>query len=217
MRLERVPVLCQHCASPACAKVCPAQAITTRADGIVLIDPALCTGCGDCRAACPYGAIYANASANISQKCTLCAHLLDAGWERPRCVTACPVDALVYLDEEELSEELLYAPLERLLPEENTSPRVAYVNLPKPFVAGAVYSPGEDCCLENVRVRLVGAVNGAAYETKTDFLGEFRISNVRPGVYGLYLEKDGYAPKRILRLDVRDGLNVEEIRLYPVC
>jgi Fe-S-cluster-containing dehydrogenase component len=216
MRLERVPVLCQHCASPGCVTACPVGAIVARADGIVLIDPAACTGCGACRTACPYGAIYNNQETGTAQKCTMCAHLLDAGWERPRCVTACPVDALVYVDEEELSEDQLYAPLERLLPEAGTAPRVAYFSLPKPFVAGAVYSPNEDLCLANVKVKLAGTANGRAYETKTNFLGEFRVPNVAPGIYGLYLDKDGYTPKRILRLDVRDGLNVEEVRLYPV-
>jgi Fe-S-cluster-containing dehydrogenase component len=215
MRLERLPVPCQHCASPACAAACPQAAIKTRPDGIVLIDAALCDGCGACLEACPYGAVYLNASAGIAQKCTLCAHLLDAGWDRPRCVAACPVDALSYLDEADLSEDKLYAPLEQLLPEAGCGPRVAYVNLPKPFVAGAAYSPNEDRCLENVSVKLEGAANGQTYHTKTDFLGEFRIKDVACGIYALHLEKDSYAPKRIARLDVHDGVNVEEIRLYP--
>jgi Fe-S-cluster-containing dehydrogenase component len=216
MRLERVPVPCQQCAQPACKAAAP-DAVSQRADGLVLLDP---KGATD-RAlieSCPYGAIYWNAELDIAQKCTGCAHLLDAGWERPRCVTACPTDALSYVDEDELVASKLYAPLERLSPEHGTAPRVAYVRLPRPFVAGAVYSPNEDRCLEGVKVVLtyVGTADGAVYRASTDFLGEFRVGGIEPGFYTLYLEKDGYASKRIAKLDASDALNVGEIRLYPV-
>ena len=40
--------------------------------------------------ACPSGAIFLNENLNIAQKCTGCAHLLDAGWNEPRCVDVCP-------------------------------------------------------------------------------------------------------------------------------
>ena len=213
MKLNRVPVMCQHCASPACVGVCESGAIYQREDGIVLIDPALCVGCGSCAAACGYGAIYVNAELGISQKCTLCAHLLDAGWEKPRCVNACPVDTLTYVDEEELSDTNLYAPLERLHPEFGTKPRVGYVKLPRPFVAGAVFSLSEDLCLDKVSLNLVGQATGKVYQARSGMLGEFRIEGVTPGIYALTFEKDGYDVKTISRLDVREGLNVGEIAL----
>lgn len=213
MRLNRVPVLCQHCENPACEAACPNGAISRRDDGIVLIDPERCQGCGACRDACPYDVIYENTERGISQKCTMCAHLLDAGWERPRCVTACPSDALSFVDEDDLAMENLTAPLERLHPEYDTAPRVAYVNLPKPFVAGAVYSPAEDLCLEKVNLELVGQANGAYYLGRTGLMGEFRIEGVEPGFYTLNLEKDGYDAKAIASLDVREALNAGEIKL----
>jgi ferredoxin len=142
--------------------------------------------------------------------------LLDAGWEQPRCVTACPTDALSYVDETELSAANLYAPLERLNPEFGTQPHAAYVNIPKPFIAGAVYSPNEDLCLEGVNVKVELGADGSIRTTKTDFLGEFSIGNLVPGYYTLYFEKDGYAPKRVAKLDANQALNVEEIKLYPV-
>lgn len=213
MELTRVPILCQHCESPACLAACADGAIYKRADGIVIIDPVKCSGCGACQKACSYGVIFENAESGIFQKCTLCAHLLDAGWEKPRCVNACPVDALVFVDEEDLTDENLYAPLERLYPEKGTEPRLAYVNLPKPFIAGAVYSPQENLCLEKVDLTLVGQVTGQAYYARTGMLGEFRMSGVKPGIYALTIEKDGYDTKTISRLDLRTSLNVGEIRL----
>ena len=47
---------------------------------------------------CPYRVIFWNEAANIPQKCTFCAHLLDDGWSEPRCVEACPTEALVFGD-----------------------------------------------------------------------------------------------------------------------
>ena len=52
-----LPVACQQCAKPACAAACPEDAIVATPEGIVAVDPALCTACGDCLEACPYGAI----------------------------------------------------------------------------------------------------------------------------------------------------------------
>jgi Fe-S-cluster-containing hydrogenase component 2 len=218
MKLERVPVPCQHCARPACATAVPG-AVRQREDGLVLLstDPAV-AGDETLVASCPYGAIYWNATLGLAQKCTGCAHLLDAGWSRPRCVDACPTDALSWVDEDALAERNLYAPLERLKAECGTAPRVAYVNLPKPFIAGAVYSLNEELCLEDVSVKLcyAGTAYGATYTAKTNFLGEFCVPGLVPGFYTLFLEKEGYAPKRITKLDARCALNVEEIRLYPV-
>lgn len=213
MRLNRIPVLCQQCENPSCMDACTHNAVYRRDDGIIIIDPTRCTGCGACEQACAYHAIYRNDELGISQKCTLCAHLLDAGWEKPRCVTACPVDALTYVDESELIDENLYAPLERLHPEYGTEPHIAYVNLPKPFVAGAVYSPQEDLCLDKVDLTLIGQATGKTYAARSGLLGEFRIEGVEPGIYRLTLEKDGYDTKTISRIDVREAINVGEIKL----
>ncbi|MGE0385115.1 MAG: 4Fe-4S dicluster domain-containing protein [Gammaproteobacteria bacterium] len=112
------PRNCFHCAEPPCLPACPEQAIGKRADGIVLIDPQRCTGCGDCVPACPYDAIALNARepvfppgledgtgsaavaprrAGIAEKCTLCVHRIDAGGV-PACAAACPTAAIAFGD-----------------------------------------------------------------------------------------------------------------------
>jgi hydrogenase-4 component A len=51
-----MPIQCRHCEEPACAAVCPVNAITRRDDGIQ-INESLCIGCKMCGLACPFGAI----------------------------------------------------------------------------------------------------------------------------------------------------------------
>jgi Fe-S-cluster-containing hydrogenase component 2 len=51
-----LPVQCHHCEEPACAAVCPVNAITRRDDAVYL-NESLCIGCKLCALACPFGAI----------------------------------------------------------------------------------------------------------------------------------------------------------------
>jgi hydrogenase-4 component A len=51
-----MPVQCRHCEEPACAAVCPVNAIICVGDSIQL-NESLCIGCKMCALACPFGAI----------------------------------------------------------------------------------------------------------------------------------------------------------------
>jgi hydrogenase-4 component A len=51
-----MPIQCRHCEDPACAAVCPVNAITRGEDSIQL-NESLCIGCKMCALACPFGAI----------------------------------------------------------------------------------------------------------------------------------------------------------------
>ncbi|HUY84526.1 MAG TPA: 4Fe-4S dicluster domain-containing protein [Steroidobacteraceae bacterium] len=102
-RSHSVPVMCQHCAQPACVEVCPTGASFQRADGIVLVDRHICIGCRYCMMACPYKArsfVHENLAdqrpeaprgKGTVEGCTLCVPRVDAG-EQPACVEACARD-----------------------------------------------------------------------------------------------------------------------------
>ena len=63
---------CNHCADPACLKVCPVNAISKRSeDGIVVVNRTKCIGCRACGKACPYNAPQYGADGHM-QKCNLC-------------------------------------------------------------------------------------------------------------------------------------------------
>ncbi len=99
---------CMHCDAPACKAACDAmgaKAISKSQFGVVLVDYNKCLGCGNCVAACPYGAMSLNKElrdlnpgkgkvgeetialkdrhpthrkkAKVAEKCTFCSHKLD--------------------------------------------------------------------------------------------------------------------------------------------
>lgn len=55
----------------------------------------LCTACGACAIACPFGTIYTNLIPFVTSTCDLCKGRLQEG-RKPLCVTTCPFEALDY-------------------------------------------------------------------------------------------------------------------------
>jgi anaerobic dimethyl sulfoxide reductase subunit B len=88
---------CMHCHDPKCIEACPENAITRRADGIVLIDGNTCNGCRMCLEACPFGVIQFDEDKGVAQKCDLCVERLDRG-KPPACAAAC-VSHCIYAGE----------------------------------------------------------------------------------------------------------------------
>lgn len=214
VKVDWIATPCMHCDDAPCLAACSQGAIKRREDGIVIIDPGKCQGERKCSAACPYGVIYFNEELGVAQKCTMCAHLLDRGWKEPRCVTACPTDALRFGEEEDLEE--LIAKAQPLPPLKGIAPRVRvfYLGLPKLFIAGEIYSPTEDECLEGVKVTLTNMLTGEVTTAKTDNYGDFWLEPGKAGTYSLLAEKEGYYPKEIKSIRVDRDLNLGEIKLY---
>lgn len=96
-----VSIACNHCAEPACTKVCPSGAMHKREDGFVVVDTDTCIGCRYCAMACPYDAPQYNAQKGHMTKCDGCYERV-ADDKPPVCVTSCPLRALAFGPIEEL-------------------------------------------------------------------------------------------------------------------
>lgn len=212
VRVVYQPLMCQHCANAPCLAICPVLGgIYRRDDGAVIIDTEKCTGCRSCLDVCPYGVIYFNDDLQLAQKCTLCAHLLDRGWKEPRCVDACPTNALVFGDEAEL--EHLIGRSEVLRPELETQPRVHYIGLPTPFVAGALYDPSDDEVVKGASLSLKDHTTGRTLTATSNAFGEFTIAGVQPGTHTLRIDAEGFRAKVIEGIDVAAELDLGDIAL----
>lgn len=127
VRLEQ----CFHCEDPPCVGVCPTGATYQSDDGLVLIDPAKCTGCKACVTACPYGMRYVHPGGWVD-KCSFCDHRISAG-RQPACVETCPTDARVFGDLDDPAGGLRRAMDEAssvgvLNPSTGTEPCLFYLN-----------------------------------------------------------------------------------------
>ncbi len=213
VKVNYTPKMCNHCAKAPCIDVCPTGAAYQREDGLVLFDPEKCSGCKKCMQACPYeGVIYFNEKANIAQKCTGCAHLLDNGVKEPRCVDACPTDALLFRDEEELRDDILGAAV--LQPEDGTHPRVYYRNVPGKFIAGTVYDPESEEVVIGARIRAI--TGGKRYETFTDRFGDFWLNDLAVGKFDVFIEAEGYALRSFKALHTVKCINLGDIPMNKV-
>lgn len=218
VKVSYVAVPCLHCAEAKCMEGATGGAITRRSDGIVLIDPDKAEGQRGIVSACPYGVIFWNEEKNLPQKCTFCAHLLDAGWKEPRCVEACPTRALVFGDLNDpasgISQLRAARPAEELRPELGSRPLVGFFGLPKRFIAGeiALGDRMEDCAV-GVKVSLAGGTSSLS--TATDNYGDFEFEDLPPDAeYVLRIAHAGYKPRE-LRVRTASDLNVGSIVLEP--
>ncbi|OFW55610.1 MAG: hypothetical protein A2133_09645 [Actinobacteria bacterium RBG_16_64_13] len=192
-----LPQPCMHCEEAPCIKKSPAGTVYKREDGINMIDPVKAKGHPEIVETCPYGAIYWNEEAQVAQKCTGCAHLIDEGWTETRCSQVCPTGAikLVLADDAEMAKMTAAEGLEAYQAGLGTKPRVLYKNFyrwDKVFVSASVAYKDTDECAEGAKVT-VQSGGAKAGEGVANNYGEFVVDKLGlGGRYDVTVEAPGY-------------------------
>jgi len=98
--------MCMHCQDPACASACLVGALKKTAAGPVTYDCAKCIGCRYCLVACPFSVPRYEWSKLVPyvKKCDMCAARQAKG-EQPACVEACPVQASIVGNRDDILDE----------------------------------------------------------------------------------------------------------------
>ena len=211
-----LPAPCLHCDDAPCIKADRNGSLRKRPDGIVILDPVKAKGQKHLVKACPYGSIVWNEKADLPQKCTFCAHLLDRGWEKTRCVQSCPTGALTIRHYEplDMAKEVTAEGLETIRPEEKTNPRVYYKNLYRfthCFIAGSVAfrKGGLEECAAGAKIRLLDRANREIASATADAYGDFKFDRLAPesGMYTLIIVMEGYQEKT-MTVDLKISVNL---------
>ena len=217
VQVAYLPVPCLHCDDAPCINDSPPGTVYKRDDGLVIIDPVKAKGHREIVQTCPYEVIYWNEEAQVPQKCTGCAHLMDEGWTETRCSQVCPTEAirLLLADDAEMSALVASEGLEVLRPDLKDKPRVYYKNLhlwDKAFVAGTVVFADTDECGEGA-VATVTVGGKKAGEATADNYGDFWVDKLEPGVdCTLTVEAAGYAPFT-KEVKLEESLNIGTVAL----
>ena len=96
----RFALICRKCEAAPCVKGCPNDALEKMSSenndsGILKRNDMLCTGCGTCAMACPFGTIYNDLILFTTSKCDVCRNRLGPS-EKPLCVCTCRDASLDY-------------------------------------------------------------------------------------------------------------------------
>jgi formate dehydrogenase iron-sulfur subunit len=96
--------LCMHCNDPTCASVCPVGAFEKTPEGAVIYQAYKCIGCRYCMQACPFSipTYEWKKRAPKVQKCIMCYQTRLQKGEIPACAEACPTEATIFGDREEM-------------------------------------------------------------------------------------------------------------------
>ena len=133
VRRHFIPVVCNQCDEPACTRVCPVEATYSLDNGIVVIDPHRCIGCGYCMAACPYAVRFIHPTRGVAEKCDWCWPRVREGYGPPACARSCPTSAMTFGDlndpDSVISQILSGEATATLKPESGNQPMVFYIGL----------------------------------------------------------------------------------------
>jgi len=100
LEMVRFALICRRCQSAPCVKACPRGALekapsATHDAGVLKRANMLCTGCGTCAMACPFGTVYTDLIPFPSSVCDGCRDRLGSD-EKPLCVQTCPDGEVEY-------------------------------------------------------------------------------------------------------------------------
>jgi len=100
LEMIRFALICRRCEAAPCIKACPNEALEkipskNNDAGILKRANMLCTGCGTCAIACPFGTIYTDLIPYPSSVCDVCRGRLGKG-EKPLCVRTCGDGSIDY-------------------------------------------------------------------------------------------------------------------------
>lgn len=100
LEMIRFALICRRCEAAPCITACPSGALEkipskTNDAGILKRANMLCTGCGSCAIACPFGTIFDKLIPFPSSVCDLCRGRLEPG-EKPLCVKTCTDGSVDY-------------------------------------------------------------------------------------------------------------------------
>jgi len=201
IKTSNVTVMCAHCRNAPCEKAAKNGAVYTRSDGIVIIDPEKAKGQKEIVSSCPIGIIRWNEELEAPQKCTMCAHLLDEGFAKPRCVEACPNEVLYFGDlddpDSEINKVINSGRLTKLIGLEGIETAVTHLNIPTVFLAGSVYLPDDEAA-EGATVRLTLKKTGESQTVLTNYFGDWEIENlVKNEDYEITISFDGYLTAKL--------------------
>ena len=100
LEMIRFALICRRCEAAPCVAACPREALEKvpaegKDFGILRRANMLCTGCGTCAIACPFGTIYTDLIPFPSSVCDRCKGRLEPG-EKPLCVRTCQDGSIDY-------------------------------------------------------------------------------------------------------------------------
>ncbi|GAB6190506.1 4Fe-4S dicluster domain-containing protein [Desulfocastanea catecholica] len=98
-------VQCNHCQEPACLSSCFVNAYTKTPEGAVIYNADVCVGCRTCMVACPFYIPtfkYSSAFSPQIMKCVFCYDTRLKFGKQPACVEACPQEALLFGQRDDL-------------------------------------------------------------------------------------------------------------------
>src|SRR6185369_1771257 len=213
-----VPTMCNHCDDAPCLKR-GGDAVSKRADGIVMIDPVKAKGRRDLVESCPYGHIWWNEELSLPQAWTFDAHLIDQGWKQTRGQQSCPTGAMraVCVEDDEMAQLARDEGLDVMKPELGTHPRVYYKNLWRYttcFIAGSVSAKAKGVvdCVEGAKVRLVKDGTVVA-KTVTDNYGDFKFDRLAENSGAYVVEIVSGKTKKQVKAQLGASVTLGEIRL----